>query len=87
MKLIINYQCEFCQKVYKNKKYFKAHEANCSLNPIRKRCSSCYITSTDSLEFKDKNCSQYNRCILNNDFLQRIELHVNILAYTRRLKL
>jgi hypothetical protein len=42
------FQCEFCEKVYKNKDSCRKHEKQCFANPIMKACRSCKYAIKDS---------------------------------------
>jgi hypothetical protein len=41
MNQIVAFKCEYCRKIYDNRKQAKAHEKKCYFNPQTKSCASC----------------------------------------------
>jgi len=79
MKEVLMFQCDFCEKTYKNKSSAKRHEKECFANPITKSCRTCKWLNgwkwCDEMEYGHYECLEdvkFNlkdngRIVLNNN--------------------
>jgi hypothetical protein len=71
VKEVIRYQCDFCNKTYKNKSSARVHEKKCFANPATKSCRTCKhaIKDSDTIYVRPTHGENYGDSDFEQEFI------------------